>query len=238
MSDGASQERSVSDSVGHVSLRLGHLHPTDVLFSFEDQRSRLSRAMGFSVAFHVAGFASFLFLAAWLPTIGGPIDLRNADRMNTNQIVWVAEPGPGGGGGGGGNQSIAPPRLAELPGKETLTVPVLKPPDVTPTPDPEDALPKQEFNIPALTMASAETTLSGVLDTMRSSNSPTALGSGSGGGAGTGTGTGIGPGTGSGLGPGWGGGTGGGAEREPVAVRSLDEKQSAGGAFEAGLEVG
>ena len=31
---------------------------------------------------------------------------------------------------------------------------------------------------------------------------------------------------------------GGGAEREPVAVRSLDEKQSAGGAFEAGLEVG
>jgi periplasmic protein TonB len=218
MSDRANQERLVSDSVGHVSVRLDHLHPKDVLFSFEDQRSRLSRAFGLSVVFHAVGVASFLFLAAWLPTIGDPLDLRHADAMRVDQIVWVAEPGPGGGGGGGGNQSIEPPRLAELPGKDKITVPVLKPPDLTPTPDPEDALPKQVFNIPAQMMASAETSLSGVLDSMRSSNSPTALGPGSGGGAGTGTGTGIGPGTGSGLGPGWGGGTGGGAYRPGAGI--------------------
>ena len=70
-----------------------------------------------------------------------------------------------------------------------------------------------DFNIPAKAMASAEQSLVGVIDGMKSSNSTTAQGSGSGGGAGTGTGTGIGPGSGSGLGPGWGGGFGGGAYR-------------------------
>lgn len=219
MPDRTNDERPASDSVGHVSVHLGHLHPQEISFSFENQRSRMSGAMGFSFAFHGVAIASFLFLATWLPTLATPIDLRGADdRGNLDQIVWIAEPGPGGGGGGGGNESIEPPRLAELPGQEKLTVPVLKPPVVTPAPAPEDVLPKQEFNIPAQTLASAETTLTGVLEGMRSSNSPTAQGPGRGGGAGTGTGTGIGPGSGSGLGPGWGGGTGGNAYRPGAGI--------------------
>ena len=156
-----------------------------------------------------------MFLATWLPTLQKPIDLRDAEDLpNTDQIVWLAEPGPGGGGGGGGNQSIEPPRLAELPGQDKITVPVMKPPDITPAPEPpKDVEPPQTFNIPAQLMASAENTLVGAVEGMKTSNSTSAQGPGTGGGAGTGTGTGIGPGTGSGLGPGSGGGSGGGAYR-------------------------
>lgn len=212
-------EPHVSDAVGHLSVRLTHLHPREVTFSFETAAPRLSGALGFSLVFHALSIAGVLFLATWLPTLGGPLDLRNADPINIDQIVWVAEPGPGGGGGGGGNQSIEPPRLAELAGKDKLTVPVSKPPLVVPPEKPpEDVLPTQEFNIPAQTLASAETSLAGVLESMRSSNSTTAQGAGTGGGAGTGTGSGIGPGTGSGLGPGWGGGVGGGAYRPGAGI--------------------
>ena len=42
----------------------------------------------------------------------------------TDGIIWLAEPGPGGGGGGGGNKMKEPPRQAELPGKDKITVPV------------------------------------------------------------------------------------------------------------------
>jgi TonB family protein len=213
MSEGTTPDRAASESLGHLSVRLDGLHPQDVMFSFEANRSRLSGAMGFSVVFHALALVGVVFLAAWLPTVAEPVDVRQVDPNAINQITWVAQPGPGGGGGGGGNQSIEPPRLAEMPGKDKITVPVVKPPEIMPEKTPEDVLPTQEFNIPAQAMASAETSLAGVLAGMQSSNSTTAQGSGSGGGAGTGRGTGIGSGTGSGLGPGWGGGTGGGAYR-------------------------
>lgn len=206
-------DRPASGAVGHLSVHLEHLHPRDVSFSFETQAPRMSGAIGFSTVFHAVALVSVLFIASWLPD-PPPLDLRQAtDAFDATRVVFLNEPGPGGGGGGGGNQAIEPPRLAEAPGKDKITVPVLKPPKIDPVKSPEDELPKQDFNIPAKTMASAELTLAGVLDGMKSSNSPTSQGSGSGGGSGTGTGTGIGSGTGSGLGPGWGGGTGGGAYR-------------------------
>ena len=49
--------------------------------------------------------------------------------LPVNDIVWLAVPGPGGGGGGGGNKAPEPPRKAELPGKDKITVPVEKAPD-------------------------------------------------------------------------------------------------------------
>ena len=49
------------------------------------------------------------------------------EQPNKN-IVWLSEPGPGGGGGGGGNRMKEPPRQAEMPGKDKITVPVSKPP--------------------------------------------------------------------------------------------------------------
>ena len=48
----------------------------------------------------------------------------------TKNIVWLTQPGPGGGGGGGGNKMKEPPRKAELPGKDKITVPVDKAPDL------------------------------------------------------------------------------------------------------------
>jgi len=213
MAEEIDRRESAPQSVGHVSVRLAHMHPKDVPFSFETQAPRMSGAMGFSTVFHAIVVVAVLFIATYLPD-PAPLDLRQAfDDVPTNQIIFLNQPGPGGGGGGGGNQSIEPPRLAQDVGRDKLTVPVTKPPEIQPVTSPEDQLPKEEFNIPAKAMASAEQTLAGVLDGMKSSNSPTSQGSGSGGGAGTGRGTGIGPGTGSGLGPGWGGGFGGGAYR-------------------------
>jgi len=126
-------------------------------------------------------------------------------------IVWLNQPGPGGGGGGGGNKMKEPPRKAELPGKDKITVPVEKPPSMELKQAKKEPDPVEQLNIPAkLTMASTES-LPGAIDAL----APPSLsqGSGTGGGAGTGSGTGIGPGRGSGLGDGYGGGTGGGAYR-------------------------
>ncbi len=133
-----------------------------------------------------------------------------------NDIVWLAVPGPGGGGGGGGNKAPEPPRKAELPGKDKITVPVEKAP--TPKPDPPKAEPPPaELLIPAQTMASAEQTLPGVIQPSAPAVSES-QGAGTGGGAGTGTGQGIGAGQGSGLGDGRGGGTGGGAYRPGAGI--------------------
>ena len=104
-----------------------------------------------------------------------------------------------------------PPRKAEAPGKDAITVPAAPPaaPAVVEKPR-ETPPPLETLNIPAKPMASGTGTAIGVLDP----NAPvtgTSQGSGSGGGAGTGTGSGVGSGQGSGLGAGFGGGTGGGA---------------------------
>ncbi len=133
-----------------------------------------------------------------------------------NDIVWLAVPGPGGGGGGGGNKAPEPPRKAELPGKDKITVPVDKTP--TPKPDPPKVEPPPaELLIPAKTMAAAEQTLPGVIQPSAPAVSES-QGAGTGGGAGTGTGQGIGSGQGSGLGDGRGGGTGGGAYRPGAGI--------------------
>ena len=126
-------------------------------------------------------------------------------------IIWLSQPGPGGGGGGGGNRMEAPPRPAEEPGKDKITVPVAKPPKLEPPklaknePDPIAAAehPGEEIWPPRRSRCLAR---SRRLPPLRRCHKDPAAG----GGAGTGAGSGIGPGTGSGLGPGSGGGTGGG----------------------------
>jgi len=133
------------------------------------------------------------------------------DQPNNN-IIWLSEPGPGGGGGGGGNKMKEPPRQAELPGKDKITVPVTKPPKMEMQEAKKEPDPVAQLNIPAKSLAAAQDSLPGAIEAPP--GPPTlSQGSGSGGGAGTGTGTGVGPGSGSGLGPGSGGGTGGGVYR-------------------------
>jgi TonB family protein len=173
--------------------------------------------MGVSVAVHAVA----IFVVLLLITMGPPPSVVT-DTLSSipAEIIWRSEPGPGGGGGGGGNQMKEPPRKAEIPGKEKLSVPVVRPPEIAPPkqekpPEP----PKPEFNIPAKTTAAGAEPLPGVLVTTQALNTES-TGSGSGGGGGTGRGTGIGPGEGSGLGPGSGGGTGGGVYRVGSGVTS------------------
>lgn len=185
-------------------------HAIGVTFLFESRQPRFGNALGLSLATHILVFAAAVLIARYSPATTGstPLlpDLRNYG------IVWLPEKGPGGGGGGGGNKSPEPPRKVELPGKDKLTVPVEKTASLDKTKPKDEPKPEQLLSIAAITQASSDEVLAGVLESL-SSESPTSLGPGSGGGAGTGTGTGIGPGQGSGLGPGWGGGTGGGAYR-------------------------
>jgi TonB family protein len=111
-----------------------------------------------------------------------------------------------------------PPRPAQVPGKDKLTVPVSKPPTLEPQkPATKEPDPIEQLTIPAKPLASATHSLPGAIDSPPAPPS-NSQGVGTGGGAGTGTGTGIGPGSGSGLGPGSGGGTGGGVYRPGSGV--------------------
>src|SRR5687768_12129767 len=212
--------------LGHLTVRPDG-RPVEVHFSFENQEKRMGGAIGASVLSHGALVLLFILITSLLPE-----PVRQAilpDRL-PDEIIWLADPGPGGGGGGGGNQMKEPPKKAELPGKDKLTVPAVKPPNVElqkPEPEPE---PKENLTIPAQTMAAATTTSPGAIE---SAQPTVSQGTGTGGGAGTGSGTGIGPGQGSGLGPGHGGGAGGGAYRPgngveiPQLIRSVKPKYTA-----------
>jgi protein TonB len=198
-------------SAGHLSVHFEGQHPVDVPFMFEQPSKRIAPAAIASAISHaVIVLVVILFIryaphqvttAAFLP-----------EEANAN-IIWLSQPGPGGGGGGGGNKMKEPPRQAELPGKDKITVPVEKPPKLEP---PQQAKnepnPIEQLNIPAKSLSAAQDSLPGAIEAPP--GPPTlSQGSGSGGGAGTGAGSGIGPGQGSGLGPGSGGGTGGGNYR-------------------------
>ncbi|MBM3779497.1 MAG: TonB family protein [Acidimicrobiia bacterium] len=229
MSNRVRQQDVALSAPGHLTVPIAG-SGADVPFLFERQDQRMGGALGASVVAHIVGGALFLLLASLRPE---PAPQAVLPERLPEEIVWLAEPGPGGGGGGGGNEMPEPPRVAELPGKDPITVPVVEP-EPAPVvaeqvPEPEPAL---SFNIPAMTMAAAMTTSPGVLESNAASNS-VAQGSGTGGGAGTGSGTGIGPGQGSGLGPGFGGGTGGGAYQPgngvttPRLLRKVDPQYTA-----------
>lgn len=200
-----------STSAGHLTVHLDDSRASDVPFLFEEQlkRKRGLGASGASAVFHVVFFVFVIVMARIAPPAPAPL----VAEMPNKQIIWLSTPGPGGGGGGGGNKMAAPPRKAELPGKEAIAVPVTKPVKLESPKPPKDE-PKVDFDltIPAKTMASGATTIPGLIETS-SPGLPDSLGPGTGGGAGSGRGPGIGPGIGSGLGPGYGGGIGGGAFR-------------------------
>src|SRR2546421_5926824 len=199
-------ETRVNTSAGHLSLHVEGAHPAEIDFSFDREPRRMSVAFVASGVIDVA-LVVLLVLASRYHPIAASAFLPEEPNKN---IIWLSNPGPGGGGGGGGNKMKEPPKKAELPGKDKLTVPVEKKPafeqaKVEPNPI-------EQLNIPAKSLASAVDSLPGAIEAPP--GPPTvSQGSGSGGGAGTGTGTGIGPGSGSGLGPGTGGGTGGGTYR-------------------------
>ena len=157
--------------------------PVDVRFSFEQRQSRVGAAA--SVGAHVVLLIIGVIVARYAPE-RPPMEM--APVVPVDRIVWIAEPGPGGGGGGGGNLRREPPRTAELPGRDRITVPVEKRPDPTPPPkveEPEEPPPLEAMNLPAMNMAAGQQALPG---TIQSGNvASESQGSGTGGGAGTGS---------------------------------------------------
>ncbi|MFN7979363.1 MAG: TonB family protein [Vicinamibacterales bacterium] len=175
--------------------------PDDVSFGFEEQR--LGSAAGLSVAVHVTGAVLvFLLLRYWpAPQVAEFIPERLPD-----DIVWIAEEGPGGGGGGGGDNSPEPPKKVELRGKEKESVPVEVEPEPVKTPPKEE--PPVQTTIPAVQTSAAPVEAPGAITA--ESPTSTSAGSGTGGGGGTGSGGGSGSGDGTGLGAGHTAGVGGG----------------------------
>ena len=203
----------VDASAGHLSVHIPGAHPEEVHFLFEQRPQRLGYSFIASLLLQASVVAVLVILSRLAPpsasaTLLLPVPL-------SDQIVWLSQPGPGGGGGGGGNKMPDPPRKAQLPGKEKISVPIEKPPQLQPpkVEPKEEPKPIEEITIPAVQQASAAETLTGAIDTKPAPTDSFSQGPGAGGGAGTGTGTGSGPGTGSGLGPGDGGGVGGGTYR-------------------------
>src|SRR5215475_2679770 len=150
-------------SAGHLSVHVEGAHPPDVRFSFEREPKRLTASVGATIVLDILIVALFVLASRYKPA-AAPVALL-PDVPNKN-IIWLAEPGPGGGGGGGGNKMKEPPRKAELPGKDKITVPVEKPPSMELKQAKKEPDPAEQLNIPAkLTMASTET-LPGAIDAL------------------------------------------------------------------------
>ena len=111
--------------------------PVEVSFSFEHPQSRVG--VGASVASHIA-MALIAFLVMRYQPEAQSVEVVPDD---TEDLIWLNMPGPGGGGGGGGNKNPEPPKKAELPGKEKITVPITKDPEPKLTP-PEEVKPLEE----------------------------------------------------------------------------------------------
>jgi hypothetical protein len=122
-------------------------------------KGRVGGAGAVSLAAHVGAFMLAVYLATLPASSPSPKPLFDIPR----DIVWLQEPGPGGGGGGGGNEMPEPPRQAELPGKDKVTVPVEKPEPPKPEPPKEEPVPEQKMVIPAMTTTSGVEQLPGVI---------------------------------------------------------------------------
>ncbi len=196
-----------------LSILPDDLAAVDVRRFAGPSRERIARSFAGSLGSHAVGIAVAALLLSIAPA--RVYEVVEANRQNYG-IVWIPDEGPGGGGGGGGSESLELPSQLLVEGTDpvAISLPVEEPPEVAqPEPEPEErVLETQQIAIPAMTMASAIETRSGILDGLAVSAGPS-RGSGTGPGAGTGRGAGIGSGDGAGLGPGQGGGVGGGPYR-------------------------
>ena len=202
--------------LAELTIRPPAFGPLDVRFLVGATEDRMGRALTASLVSHIVGGALLALIISLTPAPVFELIIPNRESYS---IVWIPEEGPGGGGGGGGNESLEPAPPLEVAGADEtpLSVPVQEEPDfVEPEVEPEpEVLETQEMNIPAVSMAAAPQTRSGVLDDLAAD---AAGAQGSGGGGGTGEGTGSGSGTGPGLGPGEGGGVGGGVYRPGAGI--------------------
>ena len=194
-------------------------------------RSRLAHRGGIaSAAFHVAVISILISAATVSRSTNRPVaNPATHESIQLPRLVFLLQPGPGGGGGGGGNKQPREPSPAQAVGRDRLTIPVARRPDVRQSQ--EVAPPLHEVLLDAKPLASGTALMPGLFEA-----SPTlqfSRGPGSGEGVGTGTGSGIGSGTGPGVGAGRGGGFGGGAYRmgsgivPPTLLRQVSPRYTA-----------
>jgi hypothetical protein len=98
----------VNASAGHLSVHIPGAHPAEVAFLFEQQPKRLGLSFVASLCIDIAAIV-LVVLASRLGA-RNVTDVRFVLDRPSDQIIWIAEPGPGGGGGGGGNKMKEPPR--------------------------------------------------------------------------------------------------------------------------------
>jgi len=173
-------------------------------------RRSFSNAIGVSAVTHGAIFLLVLFITSRMPE---PASSQRAAPSGPNSIVWIPSPGPGGGGGGGGQKSPEPPRRAETPGRDPVTVPPPLRASIEPRP-PSVKPPVPSVDIAALPTAAGITEMPGLI--MSAPDAGASLGRGEDRGAGAGRRGGNGPGDGIGLGDGQDRGTGGGLHEPGV----------------------
>jgi protein TonB len=177
---------------------------TDNFCSSPTPTGRIGGALSLSLFSHIAGFLIVAWVTSHLPAdTVSPMPKTDASP----HIIWIDQRGLALGGGASGDRMPQPPRRAQLPGKDALTVPVGRRPSIEPTPAPDPPR-LQQIILPAVATAAGLQEMVGIVSSMPSA--PTdSLGPGSGGAAGTGKGPGSGGGDGPGLNDGRNGGTGG-----------------------------
>jgi TonB family protein len=223
MTQHAKPDRTVPRA-NHLTIRPeGEGADVRALFDANDAKVGAPRVLS-GVVVHAVAIVLLIVVARFVPE--RVYETILPERLS-DEIVWLSDPGPGG-GGGGGNSMPEPPKPAELPGEQKITVPAVKPPEITtppePVPEPPPPLLEPQLTIPAQMMAAAQEISAGAIGPPSDSPSQS---------RGSGTGTGAGPGQGSGLGPGTGGGTGGGAFRPgngvtlPQVVREVKPQYTA-----------
>ena len=157
-----SGEPRLNASAGHLSVHVEGAHPPEIIFSFEKQSERLIPSFGVALLLQFAIVLLFVIIGRLAPPL--QITAGVLPDEISNQMVWLSQPGPGGGGGGGGNQMKEPPKKAELPGKDKISVPIEKPKPVAPPPQVAKVEPppiEQALNIPAKTLSAGADALPG-----------------------------------------------------------------------------
>ena len=173
------------------------------------RRQRLGSAFVVSCVYHLAAIA--LVLIALRSTPRATRDPPGATTPVRTGLTYViaARAADSGGGDGGGNQMKSPPRRVELPGRDTLTVPVARAVSFEPAaPSANEPDPVERLVIPAERQASGVESLPGAMTQLPSD--PMSRGPGRGTTAGPGVHDGDGSSDGSGVGDGWKRGIGGG----------------------------